>query len=72
MGGTFRAGRHRRLHALAAVLAGNVIYFVLLSPRLPAALRHRPFAIDLGLALDLAVCGAAYALLAWLLRRPGR
>jgi hypothetical protein len=43
------------LHALAAVLAGNVVYFLLL-PFLPPAARHVPFQIDLGLAVDGCFC----------------
>jgi hypothetical protein len=46
----------RVLRALAAVVAGNAVYFCLLAPRLPVAWRHRPFAFDLGLVLDFAIC----------------
>ena len=57
------------LLALAAVLAGNAIYFLLLAPRLPRWARHTPFALDLGLLIDLAVCLGIYAGLGLLLRR---
>jgi hypothetical protein len=57
------------LLALAAVLGGNAIYFLLLAPRLPACARHRPFALDLGLFIDLVVCVGIYAGLGPLLRR---
>jgi hypothetical protein len=50
------------LQALAAVLAGNAAYFLLL-PRLPQPLRHVPFQIDLGLAADAAFCLVALALI---------
>ena len=50
----------RLLHALVAVVAGNAIYFVLLLGRLPAWLRHRPFTLDAGLALDFVICVAIF------------
>jgi hypothetical protein len=49
--------------ALVAVLAGNALYFLVLAPRLPAAWRHQPFALDLGLLLDFLLCALLYALL---------
>jgi len=57
------------LQGLAAVLAGNALYFLLLYPRLPAAWQHQPFAFDLGLALDFALCLGFYLLLRRLTRR---
>jgi hypothetical protein len=57
------------LRALAAVLAGNALYFAVLLPRLPDALRHRPFALDPGLALDLVICACVWTLLAAAARR---
>ncbi len=59
------------LRGLAAVLAGNALYFVLLVPRLPAWARHRPFRVDPGLALDFLICLAFYLALG-LLGRPRR
>ncbi len=50
----------RVLRALAAVVAGNVLYFVVVARWLPEAARHRPFAFDFGLALDFALCAALY------------
>lgn len=47
--------------SLLAVLAGNVIYFLLLEPQLPVRLRHRPFQLDAGLVIDFAVCFAVFA-----------
>ncbi len=59
----------RVLKALVAVVAGNAVYFLVLMPRLPETLRHRPYALDAGLALDFAVCLVLYALLTPLGRR---
>ena len=47
--------------ALLAVLAGNIIYFLLVEPRLPERLRHHAFQIDSGLVIDFLVCLAAFA-----------
>ena len=43
------------LHALAAVLGGNAVYFLLL-PHLPPSVQHMPDRIDLGLILDFLFC----------------
>jgi hypothetical protein len=58
----------RLLRALAAVLAGNALYFLLLWPRLPGWARHKPFALDTGLILDFVICVALYFALRLLLR----
>ena len=50
----------RWLSALAAVVAGNALYFLLVAPALPAQLRHRPFALDAGLGVDFLICLALY------------
>ena len=50
--------------SLLAILAGNIIYF-LLAPRLPQAVRHDPFRSDLGLALDFAICAGMYGAMRW-------
>jgi len=52
--------RARWLRALAAVVAGNALYFLLAAPALPERLRHRPFAPDAGLGLDFLICLALY------------
>jgi hypothetical protein len=52
--------------ALAAILAGNLLYFLLLSPRLPQAWRHQPFAFDPGLIADFLLCLGLFALARWL------
>ena len=44
--------------SLAAVVAGNVVYFLIM-PLLPASLRHELFRLDPGLFLDFLLCGAA-------------
>jgi hypothetical protein len=43
------------LDALAAVLAGNAFYFLLM-PHLPQAMRHSLFKEDWGLLVDFAFC----------------
>jgi len=53
--------------SLAAVLLGNLIYFALLMPILPAFARHgislRTPRIDLGLVIDFVVCVVLYVVL---------
>lgn len=56
----FRANFWR---SLVAVLAGNAIYFLVVSPHVPESARHRRFAIDLGLIVDFWVCLVVYGLL---------
>ena len=43
------------LDALAAVLAGNAIYFLLM-PYLPRSMRHSLFKEDWGLLADFTIC----------------
>lgn len=50
------------LQVLAAVVLGNVTYFFL-APSFPAVARHRPFHLDLGMALDFWFCLVAYGLI---------
>jgi len=47
------------IHALAAVLAGNAAYFLLVR-HLPPSARHVPFQIDLGLVMDFGLCLVAF------------
>jgi hypothetical protein len=47
---------------LAAILAGNLVYFALF-PLLPVWLKHQPFQADVGLALDFLICVGVYV--AW-------
>jgi hypothetical protein len=53
----------RLLKQLAAIVAGNLIYFFLLMPQLPTAGRHSPDRLDLGLLIDFWVCVAVYGLI---------
>jgi hypothetical protein len=50
------------IHALAAVLAGNAIYFLLVR-YLPPRARHVPFQIDLGLVVDFWFCLVAFGMI---------
>ena len=50
------------VQSLAAVLAGNAVYFLLM-PFLPLWARHAPFRTDPGLAVDGGVCLLAYGVL---------
>lgn len=51
----------RWVEYLVAILAGNGIYFAVIHPGLPASIRHEPFRLDLGLAIDFLCCVLAYA-----------
>jgi hypothetical protein len=48
------------LDALAAVLAGNAIYFLLML-HLPRSMRHTMFKEDWGLLVDFAICTILFA-----------
>lgn len=50
------------LQAFVAIVTGNVVYFVLL-PSLPAAARHHPYHVDLGMLVDFWFCLVAYGLI---------
>ncbi len=56
------------LDALAAVLAGNAIYYLLM-PHLPAVARHRLFREDWGLLVDFAICTVIFAVVKFARRR---
>ncbi|HEV2616922.1 MAG TPA: hypothetical protein VGU63_09975 [Candidatus Acidoferrales bacterium] len=56
-------GLRRWIEYLAAILAGNAIYFFSLFAHLPAGLRHQTRKIDFGMALDFAICVAVYGLI---------
>ena len=43
------------VHSLIAVLAGNLVYFLLM-PHLPPAARHIPMRFDLGVVVDFWFC----------------
>jgi hypothetical protein len=61
--------------SLAAVLLGNLIYFAVLMPILPAFARHgislQTPRIDLGLVIDFAICAGLYVGLNKLQERRG-
>ncbi|MGH9680631.1 MAG: hypothetical protein ACRD4Y_11835 [Candidatus Acidiferrales bacterium] len=57
-----RATARRWAEYLVAVLIGNIVYLYI-EPQLSPVMRHRIFRIDPGLAIDLAICVAAYGLL---------
>ena len=50
------------IQALAAIVLGNVAYFIL-APSFPPAARHRPFRPDLGMLVDFWFCLVAYGLI---------
>jgi hypothetical protein len=54
----------RWIQYLAAILLGNAIYYLSLSPHLPARMQHEVSKIDLGMLVDFSVCVAVY----WLIR----
>jgi len=51
------------LAALAAVIAGNAIYFLVLWPLLPAQARHEVYRLDLGLLVDFWLCLACFGVI---------
>jgi hypothetical protein len=55
--------------SLAAVVLGNIIYFLLM-PHLPPAARHRPMRLlpDLGMIVDFWICLVMYGVIAYLFR----
>ena len=56
--------RRRWFQAALAVVAGNVLYRLLM-PHLPATARHQLFQIDLGWLLDCLLCALLYVLILW-------
>ena len=50
------------LHALAAVLGGNALYF-LVEKYLPPAARHSLFKMDLGMVVDFCMCLALFLII---------
>ena len=65
-----KSGVANFLHALAAVMAGNAIYFLLL-PHLPSPAQHVTFRLDLGLVVDFGFCLIALGLIKMLARWKG-
>ena len=74
--GVQRCVRHRLVKQLIAVVAGNLLYFFVLMPRLPPAGRHQPDRLDLGLIVDFWLCVVIYGLIElldrWWKRRADR
>ena len=58
------------VHALAAVLAGNAAYFLLMK-HLPSQARHVPFQIDLGLLVDFWFCLVVFGVIKTVAKRRG-
>ena len=56
----------RWIKSLIAVGGGNAVYFSL-APRMPAAARHEPFKLDLGVLVDFWFCLVFYGLIELLL-----
>lgn len=57
------------LKSLVAVVSGNALYFLALTPWLPPAGRHGVSRIDLGLLIDFWLCLLIYGLIELLVRR---
>lgn len=54
---------------VVAVIVGNLLYFLVLYPWLPAQARHRRNQVDLGLLVDLWLCFFIFGLLKFTYRR---
>jgi len=61
--------RRRLIKQATAVVVGNLLYFFVLMPHLPAAGRHRPDKLDLGLVVDFWICVVVYGLIELIDRR---
>ena len=59
--------RHWKM--VLAILGGNFLYFVVLSPYLPQAAQHRRNQLDWGLLVDFWICLALYGLFVFPFRR---
>ena len=57
------------LKQTTAVVSGNLLYFFLLMPHLPAGGRHRPDRLDLGLIVDFWICVVMYGVIELIDRR---
>ena len=58
--------------SLVAVVSGNLLYFFVLQPLLPAPAQHRPFKLDLGLVVDVWICLFVYGIVELIVRLRGR
>lgn len=50
------------IQALAAIILGNIVYF-LLEPSFPRIAQHQRFQFDLGMLIDFWFCLVAYGLI---------
>jgi hypothetical protein len=62
----------RTLKQAIAVVAGNLLYYFAIMPHLPAAGRHRPGRLDLGVVVDFWICVAMYGVVELIDRRLRR
>jgi hypothetical protein len=58
--------------SLIAIVAGNAVYFLLLSPHLPPRGQHVPGRVDVGLLVDFWVCLACFGVLELLVNARNR
>jgi hypothetical protein len=59
------------LHGVAAVVIGNLIYYLVLTKHLPAPARHQAGHLDLGLLIDFWLCVAIWGVLRLAARQRG-
>ena len=59
----------RLIKQTIAVVVGNLLYFFVLVPHLPAAGQHRPGRLDLGWIVDFWICVALYGVVELVDRR---
>jgi ABC-type uncharacterized transport system permease subunit len=59
----------RLLKQTIAVVVGNLLYFFVIMPHLPAAGQHRPDRLDLGLIVDFWICVVLYGVVELVDRR---
>jgi hypothetical protein len=52
-----------------AVLLGNIIYFLCVSPFLPERFQHELFRLDGGLVLDFLICAAVFGVIQLIRRK---
>ena len=62
----------RLLKQFIAIVIGNAIYFLLLTPHLPPQAQHRPDKLDLGLLVDFWICVVVYGIVELISRRTNR
>jgi hypothetical protein len=60
------------IKSLIAVVSGNLLYFFVLMPRLPAAAQHQTNRLDFGLVLDFWMCVVLWGVVDMVSRRLRR